>query len=125
VLEGLAAAARVQRERLLDLAEGVAGSGAEVAEPPRPATVMIRLQGPVGTFSLSEVVVTTCSAVVDGRSGWACVMGWDPEGALACALLVAARSAPVQELAAAALAEEEEARRRRLAAVASTRVGGS
>jgi alpha-D-ribose 1-methylphosphonate 5-triphosphate synthase subunit PhnG len=108
---------------LLDLAEAVAGAGAEVAEPPRPATVMVRLQGPVGTFCLSEVVVTTCSALVDGRPGWACVMGWDPEGALACALLAAEQSVQARELAQAALADEEDARRRRMVAVAATRVG--
>ncbi|HKF76682.1 MAG TPA: hypothetical protein VKF59_11115 [Candidatus Dormibacteraeota bacterium] len=123
LLEGLAAAARVRRERLLDLAEAVAAAGAEVVEPPRAGTVMVRLESRVGTFCLTEVVVTTATAVVSGRRAWACVMGWDEEGALACALLAAAGSREAMELAGAALADESAERRERLLAVAATRVG--
>ena len=125
MIEGLSAAARVRREGLLDLAEAVAAGGAEVAvaEPPRAGTVMVRLRGPVGEFCLTEVVVTTATAVVAGRRGWACVMGWDEEGALACALLAAAGSAEAAALAGEALAAEAADHESRLRAVAATRVG--
>jgi hypothetical protein len=123
LIEGLAAAARVRRERLLDLAETVAAAGAEVAEAPAAATVMVRLRGPVGEFCLTEVVVTTATAVVAGRRAWACVLGWDEEGALACALLAAAGSREAGALAAEALRAEAAEREARLQAVASTRVG--
>ncbi len=115
----------MRRERLLDLAELVAARGAQVVEPPRAATVMIRLRGPVGTFCLTEAVVTTAEALVDGHLGWGCVLGWDEEGALACALLAAGRPDGAPELAQAALADEEAERRRRLEAVAATRVGAA
>ncbi|HEY4027527.1 MAG TPA: hypothetical protein VGO86_13950 [Candidatus Dormibacteraeota bacterium] len=121
--EGLAAAARVRREALLDLAETVAVAGAEVAEPPRAATVLLRLGGPAGEFSLTEVVVTTATALAGGRRGWACVLGWDEEGALAAALVAAARPAGARELARDAREAEGQERRERLAAVAATRVG--
>jgi hypothetical protein len=123
LLEGLTAAARVRRERLLDLAEEVAAAGAEVVEPPRAGTVMIRLEGPVGTFCLTEAVVTTATAAVSGHSAWACVMGWDEEGALACALLAAAGVEEAMQLAEEALAAEAAERQERLLAVAATRVG--
>jgi alpha-D-ribose 1-methylphosphonate 5-triphosphate synthase subunit PhnG len=125
LIEGLAAAARVRRERLLDLAEGVATGEAEVsvAEPPRAGTVMVRLRGPIGEFCLTEVVVTTATAVVAGQRGWACVMGWDEEGALACALLAAAAPAAAAALADEALAAEAAERDARLQAVGATRVG--
>ena len=123
--EGLAAAARVRREELLDLAEEVADAGAQVLEPPRAGTVMIRLGGAVGTFCLTEAVVTTATALAGGRAGWGCVLGWDEEGALACALLAAARPEGSLRLAEAALADEEAGRRQRLEAVAATRVGGA
>jgi hypothetical protein len=122
--EGLAAAARVRREALLDLAETVAAAGAEVAEPPRAATVLQRVSGPVGTFCLTEVVVTTATALAGGRRGWACVLGWDEEGALAAALVAAGRPPGARELADEALAAEATHRRERLHAVAATRVGG-
>jgi alpha-D-ribose 1-methylphosphonate 5-triphosphate synthase subunit PhnG len=123
LIEGLAAAARVRRERLLDLAEAVAAAGAEVVEPPHAGTVMVRLRGAAGEFCLTEVVVTTATAVVAGRRGWACAMGWDEEGALACALLAAAPSPEAAALAEEALAAEAAEREARLRAVAATRVG--
>jgi hypothetical protein len=123
LIEGLAAAARVRRERLLELAEAVAAAGADVVEPPRAGTVMVKLRGPVGELCLTEVVVTTATAVVAGRSAWACVMGWDEEGALACALLAAAGSPAAADLAEEALAAEAAEREERLRAVAATRVG--
>jgi len=95
-----------------------------VAEAPGAGTVMVRLRGPVGEFCLTEVVVTTAAAVVEGRRGWACVMGWDPEGALAAALLVAAASPEAAALAEEALAAEAAQRQARLQTVAATRVGG-
>jgi alpha-D-ribose 1-methylphosphonate 5-triphosphate synthase subunit PhnG len=121
--EGLAAAARVRREGLLDLAEAVAVRGAQVLEPPRAGTVLVRVRGAAGAFCLTEAVVTTATALAGGRRGWGCVLGWDEEGALACALLAAARTDEAVRLAEAALADEDAARRRRLAAVAATRVG--
>ena len=94
-----------------------------MAEPPRAGTVMVRLRGPVGEFCLTEVVVTTAAAVFAGRTGRACVMGWDEEGALACALLAAAASGEAAALAEEALAAEAADREARLRAVAATRVG--
>ena len=113
----------MRRERLLDLAEAVAAAGAEVAEAPAAGTVMVRLRGPVGEFCLTEVVVTTATAVVAGRRAWACVLGWDEEGALACALLAADASPEASALAAEALRAEAADREARLQAVGATRVG--
>ena len=96
----LAAAARVRRERLLGLAEGVAAGGAE-----------------------TEVVATTVSAPAAGRQGWDRVTGRDEEGALARARAAAGRPEGVPELAEAALAWEEAERGACLGAVAAMRAG--
>jgi hypothetical protein len=50
-------------------------------------------------------------------------MGWDEEGALACALLAAAGVEEAMQLAEEALAAEAAERQERLLAVAATRVG--
>ncbi|MBO0715444.1 MAG: phosphonate C-P lyase system protein PhnG [Acidimicrobiales bacterium] len=125
--EGLAAAARVRREELLDLAEGVASStSVAVTRGPSAASVMLELEAPVGSFCFTEVVVTIAEVKVEGApgggEGWGCALGWDPEGALASALLDAEPTAAATSLAQRALAEEEEERQRVRQAVAGTRV---
>lgn len=122
--EGLAAAARVRRDDLLDLAEQLASSQAvAVVEPPRGGTVMVELESPVGPFCFTEAVVTTALVTVDEREGWGCVLGWDEEGALAAALLDAAGAEAAAQLAEAALEDERGARELTQRAVAATRVG--
>jgi alpha-D-ribose 1-methylphosphonate 5-triphosphate synthase subunit PhnG len=121
--EGLAAAARVRRDDLLDLAEQVAaGGGVTVLEPPRPASVMVELDGPAGVFCFTEVVVTTARVQVEGAGGWGCALGWDAEGALAAALADAAGGGCAVELAEWALEDETAARLELALGVAATRV---
>ncbi|HEX6488241.1 MAG TPA: phosphonate C-P lyase system protein PhnG [Candidatus Dormibacteraeota bacterium] len=122
--EGYAAAARVRREQLLDLAEDVAARE-EVAliHAPAAATVMLEVEGPVGAFCLTEVVITTVSVDVAGRAGWAAVLGYDEEGALAAAILDSTPSAPAEALAGEALAAEAAARAEQAALVGATKVG--
>jgi alpha-D-ribose 1-methylphosphonate 5-triphosphate synthase subunit PhnG len=122
--EGLAAAARVRRDALLELGESVAArSDVAVIAGPDPQSLLVELESAVGSFCLTEVVVTTCEATVDAHLGWGCALGWDAEGALAAALGDAAGGEAAASLAVAAL--EEEARtaieERRMLAV--TRVG--
>lgn len=123
--EGLAAAARVLRRDLLELAEAAATRpGARVVTPPEAGTVMLEFDAPVGTFAFTEAVVTTAEAGIGDRSGWGCVLGWDEEGALACALLDALAGDPVDQLAAAAIRLEAENRDREARSAATTKVGG-
>jgi alpha-D-ribose 1-methylphosphonate 5-triphosphate synthase subunit PhnG len=126
--EGLAAAARVRRDELLDLAECVATSRqVTVTQRPAAGSVMLELEGPVGAFCFTEAVVTTARVEVrlepEARVGWGCAMGWDPEAALAIALLDAEPGAAAFSLARRALADEEAERLRLRRAVATTRVG--
>lgn len=122
--EGLAAAARVRREELLDFAEGIASStSVAVTRGPSAASVMLELEVPVGSFCFTEVVVTIAEVEVGGSAGWGCALGWDPEGALASALLDAEPTAAATSLAQLALADEEAERQRVRRAVAATRVG--
>jgi alpha-D-ribose 1-methylphosphonate 5-triphosphate synthase subunit PhnG len=123
--EGLAAAARVRRQELLDLAERVATTRrVVVTSAPAAGSVLVDLDSPVGAFCFTEVVVTTGRVEVEDCAGWGCALGWDPEGALAGALLDADPSAAAFSLARRALADEESERLRRRRAVATTRVGG-
>lgn len=122
--EGLAAAARVLRGELVEQAEGIAaGRSCQVVEPPAPGSVMVELESPVGSFCLTEVVVTTARVEVDGVAGWGCVLGFDEEGALAGALLDATPGGDVDQLARRALDREEREREAAARAVASTEVG--
>lgn len=122
--EGLAAAARSLRGELIEHAAGIAGGcRCRVVEPPTPGSVMVELESPVGSFCLTEVVVTTARVEVDGAGGWGCVLGFDEEGALAGALLDAAPGSDVQRLAQRALDREAREREAAACAVASTEVG--
>ena len=120
---GLAAAVRAERAAVVALAELVATrSRVDVVEAPAAGSVMVELETPAGSFSLTEVVVTTCAVRVDDRPGWAAVLGWDDEASLAAAILDAepALADPLAEAAIARIAasHDEEAR-----VVAATRVG--
>ena len=120
---GLAAAARCRREELLALGERLAAAGdVELLVAPRPETVMAELEGPLGAFCLGEVIVTTCTLRAQHRDGWACVLGFDREGALAGALADACGEAAAATLAEKALATEGEARAAEEAAIGATRV---
>jgi len=120
---GLAAAARVKRNDLLDLAERIAASQpVAVLEPPLARSVMLELGTTIGAFCFTEVVVTTASVRVGAADGWAAVMGFDQEAALAAALADAVDSQEVRDLAEAALGAEETERRRTAASMADTRV---
>lgn len=123
LVSGLAAAARVCRERLLGLAEAVAGENdVRVDERPRPSSVMLRLDTPVGGFCLGEVVVTTAGVNIGGAEGWACVIGYDEEGALAAAVCATAGGDRARLLAREAQAGEAAARVRDEEAAAATRI---
>jgi alpha-D-ribose 1-methylphosphonate 5-triphosphate synthase subunit PhnG len=123
LVTGLAAAARVRRERLLSLAGAVtAENDVRVDQSPRPSSVMLELDSPVGDFSLGEVVVTTAGVTLGTAQGWACVMGYDDEGALAAALCAAAGGDRARLLARDARAEEAAAARREEEAAATTRI---
>lgn len=122
--EGLAAAARVLRGELVEQAEGIAaGRHCQVVEPPAPGSVMVELESPVGSFCLTEVVVTTARVEVDGMAGWGCVLGFDEEGALAGAVLDARPDGAVETLAQRALDREQREREAAARAVATTGVG--
>lgn len=119
--EGLAAASRARRPDLLELAEDIAAScHVEVLEAPTAATLMVQLQSAVGEHCLGEVVVTYASVRVDSHNGWACVSGWDEEGALAAALCDAIADARVDALAEASLAAEADGRASQSHIVAAT-----
>jgi len=120
---GLAAAARVKRSELLDVAERIArGEQVSIVEAPAARSVMLELGTAVGSFCFTEVVVTTASVRVGRSFGWAAVMGFDQEAALAAALADAVDSAEVHSLASTALASEETERRRTASVMALTRV---
>jgi alpha-D-ribose 1-methylphosphonate 5-triphosphate synthase subunit PhnG len=122
---GLAAAARCRRRQLLSLAESMAGrERIRLLDPPEAQTVMLEIQSPVGEFCAVEVVVTTARIALGEHSGWGCVLGWDAEGAVACALLDAVGGPDVDAMAAASLATEATSRRERSQALATTYVGG-
>jgi phosphonate C-P lyase system protein PhnG len=122
--EGLAAAARALRPELLDAAELIVQGGqVEVTEPPKAGSVMVELASPVGDFCFTEVVVTTAGVRLAGRPGWACVLGYDEEAALAGAVLDAVQGQEVERLAERALAAEAQQSMEEARAVASTRVG--
>jgi len=120
--EGLAAAARVARSELIAAAEGLVSRGhVEVVEAPAAGSLMVELETPAGSFCLTEVVVTTCTIRLDGRPGWAAVMGWDDEASLAAAI-IDADPALADGVAEAAVAAEARAREDESAAIAATRV---
>jgi alpha-D-ribose 1-methylphosphonate 5-triphosphate synthase subunit PhnG len=120
---GLAAAARVSRAELLELATWVRRQGAVVVdEEPRPATVMVVVHSPVGEFCLGEVVVTVATVRRGDRQGWGCVIGYDEDAALASALCSTAGAEGAEALARTALMREADGRRQTAVAVAATRV---
>jgi alpha-D-ribose 1-methylphosphonate 5-triphosphate synthase subunit PhnG len=120
---GLAAAARVCRDRLLALADdALRGSEAELITPPEPASIMMELESGAGAFCFTEVVITTASVRLAGAAGGGCVMGFDREGALASAVLDAGSTQAVERLACAALAAEREERERLARELGRTRV---
>ena len=124
--EGLAAAARTLRPELLDRAEELARAGAiAVTGSPAPGSVMLELASPVGQFCFTEVVVTTAEVSVDGRRGWACVLGFDEAAALAAAILDASAGRDVERLAGRALEAEARRSAEEARAVAETRVDAS
>lgn len=124
VAEGLAAAARVDRTRLLADAEAVLGAhdDVEVVEVPEPRTVMGRFASDRGTQCVTEVVVTTARVRLGTLTTWAVVLGWDEDGALAAALVLAADPFIAADLAERALRLEADQRRARDVAVAATRM---
>jgi alpha-D-ribose 1-methylphosphonate 5-triphosphate synthase subunit PhnG len=123
--EGLAAAARVRRDEVLREAEAVLGRArVEVVRPPAAGSVMLELDSPVGSFCLTEVVVTSAEVRVDGESGWACVLGFDEEVAVAAAILDGGARPVAERLAEAALAEEAATAEEEARMVAATRVDG-
>lgn len=121
---GLAAAARVRRDALIDLAEQIAtiDGAIEVIDAPAPGAIVVEVETRAGAFCFTEVVVTTATVALGESVGWGCVMGYDREGALAGALLDAARDVRVEALAEAALADENSARAAFERALAGTRV---
>lgn len=123
--EGLAAAVRVRRQEVLSEAEAVLlRSRIEVVRPPAAGSVMLEVDSPVGSFCLTEVVVTTAEVLVDGRSGWASVLGFDEEAAVAAAIIDGSGGGAAERLAGAALADEAEQAREEARMVAATRVDG-
>ena len=121
--EGLAAAARVRRSELLELAESIAAAGGvAVIEPPAAGSTMLELTTRIGTFCFTEVVVTTARVHSRDGDGWGCVLGWDAEAALAAALCDARRDERVAVLANLALADEAAARTERRRAIGATKV---
>ncbi|MGP6155997.1 MAG: phosphonate C-P lyase system protein PhnG [Vulcanimicrobiaceae bacterium] len=120
---GLAAAARVQREALLALADrALQGTAVELLEAPEPGTIMLELESRAGTFCFTEVAITTARVQLDGTEGWGCVMGFDREAAVASAVCDARPSDAVTRLAAEALEAERQAREAQARGVARTRV---
>jgi alpha-D-ribose 1-methylphosphonate 5-triphosphate synthase subunit PhnG len=120
---GLAAAARVCRDRLLALADdALQGSDVELVTPPEPSSIMMEFESGVGAFCFTEVVVTTASVRLAGAAGWGYVMGFDREGALAAAVLDADSTQAVERLVRAALAAEREERERLARELSRTRV---
>jgi alpha-D-ribose 1-methylphosphonate 5-triphosphate synthase subunit PhnG len=121
---GLAAAARVRREALIALADELAGGELpiETIDPPAPGTVLVEVETRAGAFCFTEVVVTTATIALGESVGWGCVLGYDREGALAGALLDAARDGRVEALAREALGAERTARAAFERALAGTRV---
>lgn len=124
LIEGLAAAARVRRERLLDLAEAALAEAVDVQvlEAPEPATVMARFATGRGEQCVAEVVLTPTRVRIDGRQAWAVVLGWDEQAALAAAVVAAQRPESAMELAHAALEAEAEHRRAARETLAATRM---
>lgn len=119
---GLAAAARVLRADLIFAAETIAAHNhVEIVEAPAAGSIMVELETPVGSFCLTEVVVTRCAVRVEQRHGWAAVLGWDDEASLAAAILDA-QPEVAQPIAAAALGAEAGSRAAEMAAIAATRV---
>lgn len=122
-IEGLAAAARIDRPTLIALAEPIARrDDIQIVVSPEPSTVMTVLGTPVGEQCFAEVVVTTAQVVVAGTDGWGCVLGWDAEAALAAALIDAADPSAGDALAAEALQTESAQRAQRNAQVRRTRM---
>lgn len=124
LIEGLAAAARVVRGRLLELAEEVLSPGhsVEVLEAPEPSTVMGRFAAGRGEQCVSEIVVTTARVRAGTAQAWAVVLGWDEEAALAAAIVAATNPEAAQDLSGIALREEAEQRREKSSAVVATRM---
>ncbi len=121
--EGLAAAARVERDALLSLADEFArGAAVEVLDAPAAGSIIVRLSTAVGSFYFSEVVVTTARVRAGGGDGWGCVLGWDAEAALAAALCDARACERTLELAQRSLSIEEESRTARSRRIARTKV---
>ncbi len=121
---GLAAAARVRRAALIALADeiGAGNAAIEVIDAPAPGSIVVEVDSRAGPFCFTEVVVTTATVALGESLGWACVMGYDREGALAGALLDALRDERVEALALAALADESAAQAAFERALAETRV---
>ncbi|HEX4211698.1 MAG TPA: phosphonate C-P lyase system protein PhnG [Candidatus Dormibacteraeota bacterium] len=123
--EGLAAAVRVHRDEVLQEAVAVVRrSRVEVIRPPAAGSVMLELDSPVGSFCLTEVVVTSAEVRVDGGTGWACVLGFDEEAAVAAAILDGSAGPTAERLAEAALTEEAEQAEEEARMAAATRVDG-
>ena len=119
--EGLAAAARVQRDALLALGNALADQHLiEVLNAPAAGSLVVELATEVGGFCLTEAIVTTASVRVDGRVGWASVAGWDDEAALAAAICDGWSDRSVEQLARDSLHQEAESRESEALAVART-----
>lgn len=86
---------------------------------------MTVIHTPIGEHCLTEVIVTSAEVTVGAAPGWACVMGWDPDAALAAALLDAGAPHAADELAERAIAAETEMRLDRRRDVEATWVGAS
>lgn len=126
IARGLAAAARTHRADLLALGEHIAETRkVGVAAAPAPQSVLIELDGPIGTAGLGEAIVTTTTVTVDGHPGWGCVLGWDETASLAAAVCEATGDAAAHALAEKALAAEQAASEERAVGIARTRVGAA
>jgi alpha-D-ribose 1-methylphosphonate 5-triphosphate synthase subunit PhnG len=120
---GFAAAARTHRRELLALASRILAEGeVELLAAPEPGAIMLELESRAGAFCFTEVAITTARVRLDGAEGWGCVMGFDREAAVACALLDARPSGAVVRLAETALEAERRARAAQATGVARTRV---
>ncbi len=139
--DGLAAAARTHRDRLVTCAERIATTQSphdvdgEVADGivggPTVGTLALEVGLGTGPVVIGDVVVTTATATVRGHLGWSCVMGADAQAATAAAICDAALGAghpagpEVAALVRAALSEEQRDRDADLARAAATRLVSS
>ena len=89
-------------EKLKDIAEAIVNAfSCRIITHPSPGMIMIKHIDPIEKtpFYLGEAYVTQCEVEVDGKMGYGCVLGDDPERALYGAIIdaVAGNNMPVSE----------------------------